>query len=117
MPSHFRQNVAVLVLDGEPPIIRTNEMQFHSEQQILWTLVNRDLTSDCPIIALFSERKPCQEICQRQILPQLCRINGGVPFDVYFATDYYNSAAGIRSDNNRHALVTSYAQAGYFDGF
>jgi hypothetical protein len=113
----FNQNVAVLVLEGKPPIIETNEMNFHSEQQIVWRLLRRGIDSGCPILGLFSERKPCQEICQRQVLPQLCRLNSGVPFDVFFATDYYNSSEGIRSQNNRHAVISSYALAGYFGDF
>ncbi len=113
----FNQNVAVLMLEGKPPIIEMNEMNFHSEQQIVWRLIRRGIDSGCPILGLFSERKPCQEICQRQVLPQLCRLNSGAPFDVFFATDYYNSPEGVRSQNNRHALIRSYAEAGYFEDF
>ena len=116
-PSDFNQNIAVLLLNAEKPIIQMNDMQLHSEQQILWTFAARGPNLDCPIQGLFSERKPCQEVCQKQILPLLCRLNKGVPFDVFFATDYYNSPEGMKSENNRHALIKSYAQAGYFEGF
>ena len=85
--SHFNQNVAVLVLEGGKVIAQKNDMGFHSEQLILWTLAEMGIDSDCPILGLFSERKPCQEICQKDVLPSLCRINNGVPFNVYFATD------------------------------
>jgi hypothetical protein len=110
----FNQNIAVLVLDGEDPIISENAMGFHSEQNIYWTMAKRGLRTDCPILGLFSERKPCQAICQKDILPQLCVLNAGVPFDVFFATDYYNSPEGKKSKNNRHEVIKSYAQAGYF---
>ena len=115
--NNFNQNIAVLLLDGEEPIVQKNDMKFHSEQLILWALAEREPDSDCPILGLFSERKPCQEICQKQVLPQLCRVNNGVPFDVFFAIDYYNSPEGMRSENHRHELIRSYTQAGYFGGF
>jgi hypothetical protein len=114
---HFNQNIAVLLLEGGTSIIERNSQGFHSEQLILWTLAERAIEAGCPILGLFSERKPCQEICQRLVLPQLCRVNSGVPFNVYFAIDYYNSPAGKKSENNRNELIKSYAQAGYFQGF
>lgn len=116
-PQHFNRNVAVLVLDGSPPIIQENDMHFHSEQLVYWALQRKGADAGCPILGLFSERKPCQEICQKDILPGLCRLNEGVPYNVYFATDYYNSPHGQKSENNRHAVLMSYVQAGYFKGF
>ena len=108
----FNQNIAVLLLDAESPIIEKNGQGLHSEQQILWSLAERAIDFGCPILGLFSERKPCQEICQKLVLPQLCRENSRVPFDVYFAIDYYNSPGGMKSENNRSELIKSYAQAG-----
>jgi hypothetical protein len=112
----FNQNVAVLLLDSGTTIIERNADRLHSEQQIVWTMAERAIDSGCPILGLFSERKPCQEICQKQVLPQLCRANSEVPFDVFFAIDYYNSPAGIKSENHRNELIKSYTQAGYFKG-
>ena len=76
MPRDFNQNIAVLLLDGGRTVIKPNGM-LHSEAEILLTLAKRGIESDldCPIIGLFSERKPCQQICQKDILPRLCRIN------------------------------------------
>jgi hypothetical protein len=114
--SDFNQNIAVLLLEGGQTIVSENDMGFHSEQNILWTLQKRasTLVSDCPIVGLFSERKPCQQICQKQVLPELCVMNKGVPFDVFFAIDYYNAPEGKRTENNRHELIKSYSEAGYF---
>jgi hypothetical protein len=109
----FSQNIAVLMLDGEPPIVEKNDQSFHSEQLLLWKLLARGIKSDCPIIGLFSERKPCQDICQKDILPALCRINHGVPFDVYYVIEYYNSSEGIKTGNHRHELLAEYYGAYY----
>jgi hypothetical protein len=109
----FNQNVAVLLLEGQKPIIKENTQGLHSEQQIVLTFAKRKIASGCPILGLFSERKPCSNICQ-PLLPPLCRANDGVPFDVFFAVDYYNSPAGMKSKNNRSELIKSYTEAGYF---
>jgi Xanthomonas XOO_2897-like deaminase len=116
-PKDFNQNIAVLLLDTGNPIIERNAKGLHSEQQLLWRLAETEMESGCPILGLFSERKPCPAICQPQVLPQLCRANSGVAFDVFFAIDYYNLPEGMKSENNRHELIRSYAQAGYFEGF
>ena len=110
---HFGQNIAVLLMEGGKTLIERNESGLHSEQRLLWKLVESGVVSGCPIIGLFSERKPCQVICQPFILPQLCRMNSGVPYDVYYATEYYNAPGGVRSENNRHEMIKSYINAGY----
>jgi hypothetical protein len=110
----FGQNIAVLQLEEGPPIIEINKDKLHSEQRIVWRLQNLRLGSDCPILGLFSERKPCQEICQKTVLPYLCQRNSNVPFDVCYAIEYYNSSEGIKTDNNRHELIKSYSDAGYY---
>ncbi|HWP45367.1 MAG TPA: hypothetical protein VNO14_19145, partial [Blastocatellia bacterium] len=109
----FNQNVAVLLLEDEAPIIEKNAAGLHSEEQIIWKLEKRSLYSDCPILGLFSERKPCPDRCQKHALPRLCSINNGVPFGVFFAIDYYNSSEGMKTDKHRHELIKSYHQAGY----
>jgi hypothetical protein len=111
----FNANYAVLVLEGSPPIIAASADAFHSEQQVLWNLQSRLATlPGCPIRGLFSERKPCTTICQSQVIPALCRINQAVPFDVYYATDYYkgdSTAHDTKANSSR--VMESYVRAGY----
>jgi hypothetical protein len=115
---HFNLNIAVLVLKGAPPIIEASEQAFHSEQLIAWKLkaelpaITR-VGSTCPILGLFSERKPCTKVCQPQVLPELCRMNQGVPFDVYYATEYYDDPRGLKTHNNPSSVLKSYVGAGY----
>jgi hypothetical protein len=111
--SAFRRNLAVLVLDGAPPIIESSDDSFHSEQLILWRLESRGIGRGCPIRALFSERKPCQRICQKDVLPRLCRLNQGRPFDVFYAAEYYRDDEGVNTTNNPGSVITSYLEAGY----
>jgi hypothetical protein len=110
----FNQNIAVLLLENGEPIVERNEEGLHSEQRLSWQLKDRSFSSDCPIVALFSERKPCSSVCQKTVLPQFCRINNHVAYDIFFVIDYYNSPEGVKSENNRHELIKSYSRAGYF---
>jgi hypothetical protein len=117
---HFNANFAVLVLDRALPIIESSEQAFHSEQLILWKLEERKRKgklSGCPILGLFSERKPCTTTCQPDVLPRLCRLNQGVPFPVYYAAEYYDNPKDprdkMKTKNNPGRVIESYISANY----
>jgi hypothetical protein len=114
----FGRNVAVVFYThGNQPgeIVMENEGHggLHSEARIYWELKNRGFNRDCrfTILGYLTERRACPS-CQTSIA-DLCRLNHGAPFPVYYLVDYWNAGGWYDTYDHVYGVSQAYAKAGF----